>query len=105
MSLSEDRVYEVAMLLWGVQKQSKKFLEEMVEAMDAWFTFDKDSNATNEEAFIQELVDASIMINQMAHYFDYDYFKQYKAQKLKDVEKKIRDRDRGRLILEQLGIE
>ena len=104
MSLSEDQIYEVTILLWGIQKQSKKFLEEMVEAMDAWFTLDKDHSDENERAFIRELVDAEIMINQVVRYYDHEYFKQYKAQKLKDIEGMIRDRDRGRFILEQLGI-
>lgn len=87
---NEQRVYAMALMKWGIHAQKEKFLEELAELNSAYWDFHKDpDNEEKEEHFIRELVDAHLMINQMAKYYDLRFFQEYKEKKLMELEKRL----------------
>ena len=61
-------VYEEALRLWGIQAQIGMMMEEMGELIVALNRYDRGRIAASD--VLEELVDVSIMIDQMRIYFD-----------------------------------
>ena len=103
---NEKRVYAMALMKWGYKAQEEKFLEELAEVNHAYWDFKKDrKNDGLESRFIEELVDAHLMINQIAMYYDWGYFQEYKEKKLMELEKRLLDNTKAEFMAALAGYE
>lgn len=90
LSEPEKKTYKALMALYGIDAQTEKLEEELVELLHSVKVFKKDPNPENEEYLVKELVDAYLMIMQIASFYGWDEFTKYRDKKINvDLPEKI----------------
>ena len=70
MNDDERRIFEDALLKWGANAQIQVAIEEFAELIVELAKIDRRVNGSNSETVLNELADASIMIDQMRIVFE-----------------------------------
>lgn len=90
LSEPEKKTYKALMTLYGIDAQTEKLEEELIELLHIVKIFKKDPNPENKEHLIKELVDAYLMIMQIASFHGWDEFLKYRDKKINmDLPEKI----------------
>ena len=78
----QDELMEQTIIKWGRASQEMLCIEECAELIDALMKHKR--GRVGEMAVVEELVDVSLMVEQMRRIFDKDgcWFEQIRAQKL-----------------------
>lgn len=82
-------LYTDALDTWGIEAQVAMVMEETGEMLSA-LAKARRGRVTKEE-IITELVDVSIMMEQMAVYFDLDEFREEKERKLSRLKERLKE--------------
>lgn len=82
-------LYTDALDTWGIEAQVAMVMEETGEMLSA-LAKARRGRVTKEE-IITELVDVSIMMEQMAVYFDLDEFREEKEHKLSRLKERLKE--------------
>ena len=82
-------LYTDALDSWGIEAQVAMVMEETGEMLSA-LAKARRGRVTKEE-IITELVDVSIMMEQMAVYFDLDEFREEKERKLSRLKERLKE--------------
>lgn len=82
-------LYKTAITKWGIEAQVFMVMEETGEMLNALAKANR-GRSTSEE-IITELVDVSIMMEQMAVYFGWEEFKKEKQRKLERLGGRLND--------------
>lgn len=91
---------DIAVLVWGKERQTNMVIEELGEFLQAWNKVKR--GAFTEEQYVEELVDVYIMIQQMIHMHSETFAKVY-PKKLAKVKAKIAKADKARnTLIEQV---
>lgn len=80
-------LYSKVIKAWGIESQIDMVMEETGELLSALGKI-KRGRVTNKEV-ITELADVSIMVEQMAVYFDLDSFREEKERKLTRLKERL----------------
>lgn len=90
LSDPEQKTYRALMALYGIDAQTEKLEEELIELLHIVKVFKKDPTSANEEHLVKELVDAHLMIMQIASFYGWDEFTKYRDKKINvDLPEKI----------------
>jgi NTP pyrophosphatase (non-canonical NTP hydrolase) len=82
-------LYKAAISKWGIEAQVLMVMEETGEMLNALAKANRGRSTLKE--IITELVDVSIMMEQMAFYFGWEEFKEEKQRKLERLGGRLND--------------
>lgn len=81
------RLYNRVLNTFGIENQTFMLIEECAELLNAVAKMKRDR--AKKEDIITELADVSIMVEQLALFYDWDEFKEERERKLKRLEDRI----------------